>query len=329
MLRNFRALETRCGSREPAALIEASLAPAGTQALAEDLRLNLPEALYPLLKAQYGDELAGLAAALNAEAAVDLRVNTLRATREEAIVALATENIEAQPTPLSPLGLRLKKRIALHATHAFRNGLLEPQDEGSQLLALLVNPRPGEKVCDWCAGAGGKALALGALMKNEGELWACDVSASRLEKLGPRAERAGLGILQAWLLRGDSPPEKSFDAVLVDAPCSATGTWRRNPEQRLRPLDLPALTAQQLSILQNGAALVRSGGRLVYATCSLLAEENEQVVDRFLAAHADFSAGDAGLALSAHGIAMPGQQLRLLPHRHGTDGFFAALLNRA
>jgi 16S rRNA (cytosine967-C5)-methyltransferase len=320
VLRDFRALEHHAGSRAPAALIEAWLNPRSNDDLPEDVRLNLPADLYPLLKAQYGDDLPALAHSLNTEATVDLRVNTLRATREEAQAALAEDGIESEPTPLSPIGLRLKKRLP-HGARALREGLVEPQDEGSQLLALLVNPQPGEKVCDYCAGAGGKTLALGAMMRNEGELLACDVSETRLQKLLPRAQRAGLTIAEAWLLSGDQPPAASFDAVLVDAPCSATGTWRRNPELRLRPVDLPKLAAQQLRILSDAARLVKPGGRLVYATCSLLAEENDRVVDAFLSAHPAFHCVDAPLALPQQS----GPRLRLLPNHHGTDGFFGTL----
>lgn len=312
VLRDFRALEVRAGSRDPQALCKTLLESDSAQNLPEDVQLNLPADLYPLLKAQYGTELPALARSLNAEARVDLRVNTLKATREEAITALAEEGIAAQPTPHSPIGLRLAKRVALQATQAYKKGWVEPQDEGSQLLALLLNPQPGEKVCDYCAGAGGKTLALGALMQNKGELLACDVSQQRLQKLAERLPRSGLSVVQSWLLRGDAPPVQSFDAVLVDAPCSATGTWRRNPELRLRTLDLPRLAAQQLEILLNAASLVRPGGRLVYATCSLLAEENDAVVAKFLVQSPQFAAAS--------------EPLKLTPHRQGTDGFMASLL---
>lgn len=329
VLRDFRALEAQASSREAAALVSAWLAPQPREGLAEDLRLNIPSALYTLLKAQYGDELDALARSLNTEASVDLRVNTLRATRGEALTALTQEGLEATPTPFAPTGLRLKKRAALQATAVFRDGWIEPQDEGSQLLAQLLYPQPGEKVCDYCAGAGGKTLALGALMQNRGELYACDVSQTRLEKLLPRAQRAGLTIIQAWLLRGDQPAASHFDAVLVDAPCSATGTWRRNPDLGLRPLDLAALAQQQSQILEKAASLVKPGGRLVYATCSLLAQENDAVVDAFLNKQPAFRSADAGAALAAQGIRLPGERLRLLPHQHGTDGFFAAALVRS
>ena len=315
VLRDFRALEHRTGGREPQALCQALLEPVNTSSLPEDVRLNLPAALYPLLQAQYGMELPTLAQALNQEAPVDLRVNRLRGSREEAIALLQQEGIEAQPTTHSSIGLRLAKRVALQATQAYKNGWVEPQDEGSQLLALLLDPKPGEKVCDFCAGAGGKTLALGAQMQNKGTLIACDVSQQRLQKLAERLPRSGLSIVQSWLLRGDAPPQESFDAVLVDAPCSATGTWRRNPELRLRPVDLPKLAAQQLDILRSAARLVKPGGRLVYATCSLLAEENEAVVNPFLAQAKEFKAESA--------------PLHLAPHRQGTDGFFAQRLLRA
>lgn len=325
VLRDFRRLEWLCGGCEAEALVEASLTAKESAAAPEDVRLNLPADLYPLLKRQYGEALPALADSLNREAPVDLRVNSLRGSREEALERLAAEGITAQATALSPVGLRLAKRVALHATRSYKDGWVEPQDEGSQLLALLLAPKPGERVCDYCAGAGGKTLALGALMGNTGELLACDVSQQRLQKLAERLPRSGLDIVQTWLLRGDSPPASAFDAVLVDAPCSATGTWRRNPELRLRPLDLPALAAQQLEILSAAATLVRPGGRLVYATCSLLREENEAVVERFLAQARSFRSAAAQRA----GLSLENGMLRLSPHREGTDGFFAWLGERS
>lgn len=328
VLRRYRELVWRCQSTDPQTLCTAALQAPMTEGLPEDVALNIPEALYPLLREQYGADLPELARSLCTEASVDLRVNTLRATRDQAIAALMRDGIAAVPTPWSPLGLRLKKRVPLQTTASYRDGLVEPQDEGSQLLALLVHAQLNERICDYCAGAGGKTLALGAQMQNRGQLWACDVSESRLRRIPERAQRAGLDILQYWRLAGDHPPGGGFDAVLVDAPCSATGTWRRNPELRLKPLDLPVLTELQYRLLADAAAQVKPGGRLVYATCSLLTQENDEVVERFLQSHASFRSADAGRVLRAQGIEYSGERLRLYPHQHGTDGFFAALLQR-
>ncbi|NKF22773.1 RsmB/NOP family class I SAM-dependent RNA methyltransferase [Solimonas marina] len=282
---------------------------------------NVPEAIWSAWQAQYGDDAVALAAALNHEAPVDVRVNTLKATREAVLAAFAQAGIDAAPTPLSPWGLRLARRVALPTLAAYRDGWLEPQDEGSQMLAHFVDARPGERVADFCAGAGGKTLALGATMANDGELWALDIAAKRLAKLGPRAQRAGLDIVQAcslpdpdWL----AAHAGQFDAVLVDAPCSATGTWRRNPELRLRPVDFEALAQVQGQILAQAAPLLRPGGRLIYATCSLMSVENDAVVEHFLADHPQFFEGGGDAS-----------RLRLRPDRHGTDGFFAARLQRA
>jgi 16S rRNA (cytosine967-C5)-methyltransferase len=296
--------------------------------------LNLPDWLHASLLAQYGaEETPALAAALNQPASFDLRVNSLRASREQARARLASEGIASEPTPLSPLGLRLPKRAPLQATRAFRDGWIEPQDEGSQLLGFLLAPKPGEAVVDYCAGAGGKTLALGALMNNQGRLYAFDVSEHRLAKLDPREKRSGLSIVHRHVLDGTTETrlqrlEAQCDAVLVDAPCTSTGALRRNPELRLRTPDLQKFQIQQGQILEAGSRLLRPGGRLVYATCSLSREENEDVVQQFLAGQSDFEIEDAGAVLRTQGISYEGGLLKLLPHRHGTDGFFGALLRK-
>ena len=283
-------------------------------------RLNLPEWLHSTLLAEYREaETEALARALNQPGTVDLRVNTLKGTREDAIEKLRQEGIAAEPLPGTAAALRLARRVPLHTTAAFREGLVEPQDEGSQRLAEFVHAAPGETVVDFCAGAGGKTLALGAQMQNQGTVWAFDVSRPRLARLEPRLARSGLSIVRRQVLEGEddatlAPLAGRCDAVLVDAPCSGTGTWRRNPELRLRVQDLPALQARQRSILRSAAALVRPGGRLVYATCSVLRDENEAVVDALRETHPDFSRE---------------AELRLLPHRDGTDGFYAVRLVKA
>ncbi len=274
-----------------------------------------------------------LAAALNRPASVDLRVNIMRGLRDMTRARLFLDGITTLPTPLSPWGLRLVKRVPLQSTAAFREGLIEPQDEGSQLLALLLGAKPGFTVADYCAGAGGKTLALGAAMNNQGKLFAFDTSASRLAKLGPRAYRAGLSIVRTQQLHGDNAEARRMhgqcDAVLVDAPCSGTGALRRNPELRLRTPDFPALQAYQVSILGAAADLVRPAGVLVYATCSLASQENEDVLSKFLRERGDeFVLENAGAFLRVRGVPYEGVLLKLLPHRHGTDGFFAARLRR-
>jgi 16S rRNA (cytosine967-C5)-methyltransferase len=252
-------------------------------------------------------------------APLDLRVNLLKATREQAFAALAAEGLEATPTPHSPWGLRIAGRRQVTTGPAFRDGLVEIQDEGSQLVAALVDARPGMRVVDLCAGAGGKTLALAMTMQNRGQLVACDVSAARLEGAMRRLRRAGVHNVQFHLLTiGDKWLKRrtgTFDRVLVDAPCTGTGTWRRNPDARLRltEADLAELLPKQAAILDQAAPLVRAGGRLIYATCSLLRNENEDQVTGFLARHPEFTVGE---------------RLILTPARHGTDGFFAATLER-
>lgn len=312
---------------------------AHAQTLSPAQAVNVPDALFARWTAQYGAAQAyALGAALQTQAAVDLRVNVQRTTREAAKAALAAAGVEAQPTPLSPWGLRLATRAPLQTLALFREGAIEPQDEGSQLIALLVGAGPGDRVVDFCAGAGGKTLALAAQMAGRGELWALDTESTRLQRLAPRAQRAGVNQLRVLAIEevdsGFSPDsipaelQSACDAVLVDAPCSGTGTWRRQPEARLKPVDFDALATNQLVILDRAAALVRPGGTLVYATCSVMQEENQQVVARFLEGHAEFCVEAAAECFAASGIDLPGQYMQLLPHVHGTDGFFAARMRR-
>ncbi len=276
-------------------------------------------------------------AAAGEGAALDLRANLLKTPdREAARAALLREGIEAARTPLSPLGLRVFERIALGTLETFREGQVEVQDEGSQLAALLADARPGMRVVDFCAGAGGKTLALAAAMANRGHLVACDISAARLERATQRIRRAGAGIVQRVPLTGARDKwvkrhAESFDRVFVDAPCTGTGTWRRNPDAkwRLRPEDLAELGALQAEILDSAARLAKPGGRVIYVTCSLLLEENEAQIERFLASHADFALlpiDPVWRATIGGEPPAPGDMLRLTPARHGTDGFFVAVL---
>lgn len=313
--------------------LAAALAAFDPGSLSPAQRHNIPDDCYARFVSQYGEvEAATLAQALNTTAQVDLRVNGLKGSREAARQRLEQEGISAAPTPLSPLGLRLPARAPLQNLASFREGWIEPQDEGSQLIALLAGARPGDKVVDYCAGAGGKTLALAAQMQDRGELLACDISASRLKKLRPRLERAGVNCVRGLALPDEEELARRAgrcDTVLVDAPCSATGTWRRNPELRLRDPDFAALQKLQLEILDIASRLPRPGGRLVYATCSLMAAENDEVVDAFLADHPEYIRLDAGELLRAAGAQWQGAELRLLPQVHGTDGFFAVAMQRS
>jgi len=311
-------------------------------ALPEKLRHNLPDWLAHPLREQLDD--AGfwaLADALNQPAALDLRVNAHKAKRAEVQRALAEAGIEAAPTPFSPWGLRVPGKPALTQLAGFKQGHFEVQDEGSQLLALLTDARRGEMVVDFCAGAGGKTLALGAAMRNTGRLYAFDVSGHRLEALKPRLARSGLSNVHPAQIAHERDDRikrlaGKIDRVLIDAPCSGLGTLRRNPDLKWRqsPQAVEELCAKQTAILDSAARLLKPGGRLVYATCSLLRAENEDVAVAFSAAHErDFEPMSALDALKQSHVERADELvqdgfLRLWPHRHGTDGFFAAVWQR-
>jgi 16S rRNA (cytosine967-C5)-methyltransferase len=299
------------------------------------VRLELPDWFFSRLAERFGAELEPELQALLEPAPLDLRVNLLKTTREAAQAALAVEGLDAVPTPLSPWGLRIAGRRPVTGGPAFQSGLVEIQDEGSQLVAALVDASPGHRVCDFCAGAGGKTLALAMTMANRGTLFACDTSAPRLENAARRLRRAGVSNVERHLLeQGDKWAKRrggKFDRVLVDAPCTGTGTWRRNPDarQRLTEADLGELIARQSAILNAAAPLVRKHGRMVYATCSLLQEENEAQVMRFLARHPDFALVPLSRAWPFdNAVPCGGDFLALTPARHGTDGFFAAVLEQ-
>jgi 16S rRNA (cytosine967-C5)-methyltransferase len=310
-------------------------------ALPEKLRHNLPEWLAEPLHAALGDEFWPLVNSLNQQAALDLRVNSLKAKREEVQAALAAAQIEAELTPYSPWGLRIQGKPALNKLDLFTRGDVEVQDEGSQLLALLTDAKRGEMVVDFCAGAGGKTLALGAAMRNTGRLYAFDTSGHRLAALKPRLARSGLSnVYPAQIVHERDDRIKrlagKIDRVLIDAPCSGLGTLRRNPDMKWRqsPQAIVELRAKQAAILASAARLVKPGGRLVYATCSLLDDENEAVANAFTDEHGrDFKPLAAAEALTRAHAGRPdelvrGDFLRLWPHRHGTDGFFAAVWER-
>ncbi len=299
------------------------------------VRTDLPDWLLQRLIPHYSEaELLELAAALNRPASLDLRVNTLKADRAAVATRLAEEGFEVAPTPWSPFGLRSSNRVPLFSTAAFRDGWFEIQDEGSQLVGLLLEPRRRQMAADFCAGAGGKTLQLGAMMANTGTLYAFDVSRQRLGRIAPRLRRAGLDNVRAIAIAHEHDPRiqrlrGKIDRVLVDAPCTGTGTLRRNPDIKWREPDVAQLVAAQKSILAAAATLVKPGGRIVYATCSLLHEENDGVIEEFRATHPGFRPQPAAGILARRGtdIRMEDDALRLSPHRHGTDGFYAMALD--
>ncbi|MDM7456239.1 MAG: RsmB/NOP family class I SAM-dependent RNA methyltransferase [Tepidimonas sp.] len=307
----------------------------------DTVRLGLPDWLIERLHSVVGPEIDALAAALRRPAPLDLRVNALRAKRSAVLAELQAAGLPAQATPHAPWGIRLPHRVPLQGLEAYARGAIEVQDEGSQLIAALVGARRGETVVDFCAGGGGKTLALGADMRDSGRLYAFDTAARRLDALPARAQRAGLTQVHPMALahEGDERLQRlagKIDRVLVDAPCSGLGTLRRHPELMWRhtPASVAELAALQQRILGAAAALVRPGGRLVYATCSLLAEENEAVAHAFTSARrGDFTRLDAQALLADARVDDPasvveGGALRLWPHRHGTDGFFAVAWQR-
>jgi 16S rRNA (cytosine967-C5)-methyltransferase len=300
-------------------------------------RTELPDWLVERLASRLAEqELVTFARGLNETAPLDLRVNTLRAARDEVRQALAADGFAAEPTPFSPLGLRVKGRPAINRHELFLSGAIEVQDEGSQLLGFLLAPRRHDLVVDFCAGAGGKSLMLGALMSSHGRIYAFDVSTQRLGRLKPRLKRSGLSNIYAQPIKNENDLRikrlaGKIDRVLVDAPCSGLGTLRRNPDLKWRqsPRSVAELSLKQAAILRSAANLVKPGGRLVYATCSPLAEENEGIVEPFLAERKEFHALHCGQLLQEQRITLDtGPYLGLLPHVHGTDGFFAAAMTR-
>ncbi|TMH56102.1 MAG: RsmB/NOP family class I SAM-dependent RNA methyltransferase [Betaproteobacteria bacterium] len=302
-----------------------------------EVECELPDWAIERLSARYDESaLLALAKGLLQNAPLDLRVNPLKISREGALERLAADGLRAAATPYSPEGIRLKEKPAINRHALFLEGCIEVQDEGSQLLCQLVAPKRGEMVVDFCAGAGGKTLAVGALMRSTGRLYAFDISPKRLAGLKPRLARSGLSNVHPQRIEGvnDARVKRlagKIDRVLVDAPCSGFGTLRRNPDMKWRQTrgDVAELVEKQRSILAAAARLVKPGGRLVYATCSILEEENRGVVEDFLR-NAPFTLRPAGEVLEKSGIRLQmGDYLELWPHLHGTDAFFAAVLERA
>ncbi len=332
---NVRELEGVARAEQLQALAQAKARASGPLPFA--VACDLPDWLIERLLPRFGEEqLAKIAASLNEPGPLDLRVNLLKRTREEAIEQLAASGVAARATSYSTAGLRVAGKPAIQRHPLFLDGSIEGQDEGSQLVCSLVGARRGEMVADFCAGAGGKTLALGMHMRSAGRLYAFDVSESRLQKLRPRVARAGLSNVQVQRLESERDVRLSrlagkMDRVLVDAPCSGLGTLRRNPDLKWRqtPESVKEMSAKQRSILAAASKLVKAGGRLVYATCSLLEEENRQVVEEFMNRAPDFRLKPAAEALAEAAVPLEADPyLELWPHRHGTDGFFAAVLER-
>lgn len=299
---------------------------------------SLPDDLVVEWFERYGESGAiELCRATNTPAPTALRVNTFRCSVEECRAILAHEGVESRPTSLSPIGLVLHKRTALNALASYRAGLFEVQDEGSQLLGLLLEAKPGERMIDACAGAGGKSLLLAAEMRDSGEVVALDVDPGRLHALTGRAERAGLTIIASRVVddagNGWEGLAGLADGVLVDAPCSGAGTFRRNPWAKLTYTTEHAVALQhtQDRLLERYAALVKPGGRLVYGTCTLRLGENENRVEEFLAGHPEFHLVSASEILRRRGVPVKGNEvlMTLLPHETGTDGFFGAVMVRS
>ncbi len=313
--------------------------------LMERHRHNLPEWLVQPLKDQVGAGFWPLVDSLNLGAGLDLRVNALTSKRADVQKELAKAGIKALPTPYSPWGLRVASKPPVNKTEAFARGAFEVQDEGSQLLAMLVEAGRGEMVVDFCAGAGGKTLALGASMRSTGRLYAFDTSAHRLAAFKPRQARSGLSNVHPVAIAHERDERikrlaGKIDRVLVDAPCSGLGTLRRNPDLKWRQdmNSIAEMAVKQTAILQSAARLLKPGGRLVYATCSLLPQENETIAEAFSAANGDFVPIDVSAVITSLKVAAAEKlcsggenglrYLRLWPHLHNTDGFFAAIWQR-
>lgn len=304
------------------------------------LQADMPDWLWEKMTAQYGEaEALAIARSMHHAASLDLRVNTLKGNREETLEQLLAQNTSVTSiaaTPYAPTGIRMPLRLNISKHKMFVEGKVEVQDEGSQVLTYLVAPKRGMMVADVCAGGGGKTLAMGAMMKNTGRLYAFDISEKRLSSLSKRLKRSGLSNMMIQRINNEKDAklkrlQGKFDRVLVDAPCSGMGTLRRNPDLKWRQkiTDVAELNVLQSSILQSAAKLVKAGGRLVYATCSLLQEENENMVEAFLSEHPDFVLLNAAEVLNKQNIDLDtGKYLKLLPNQHQTDGFFAAVFEK-
>ncbi|MFT5656534.1 MAG: 16S rRNA (cytosine967-C5)-methyltransferase, partial [Arenicella sp.] len=303
------------------------------------VQLNVPEWIAPRLEAALGDRYTQEMQAANQRAQTDIRVNLLKSSVAQTQQMMQEVGYEPEPSELSPWGLRFNQRVALFGLDAFKKGWFEVQDTGSQVLALVSQVKPADKVVDFCAGAGGKTLAMAAMMENKGTIYACDVHSKRLEQLAKRTKRAGAHNVRIHLLSSENDKwvkkhRNIADVVLIDAPCTGTGTWRRSPDSRwnLQPENLENLKNLQQSILQSASRLVKQGGQILYATCSLLTEENEDQISEFLNANPQFELGELELpetlTQNLDRIDSHRHQLRLFPGLSGTDGFYVAALRR-
>jgi 16S rRNA (cytosine967-C5)-methyltransferase len=300
---------------------------------------NFPEWIFSALQTQYGDKTAEICAAYQESAPITLRVNAQKAVREDILDILTEENIPASVTELSPVGIHLEKRGNLANHKLYREGLIEVQDEAAQIAALLTLVEPGLQVMDYCAGAGGKTIALGAQMDNQGQIFALDIDKRRMRDLAPRAKRAELHIVQPHSFgEGETPREKleqalgKMNRVFVDAPCSGSGTWRRQPEQKwwITAERLEELQTLQQQILSDAAEFVADEGLLVYATCSIFGSENEAQIAEFLKNHPTFSVVPVSQIWEEAGLfgTWDEDYLSLTPNMFGTDGFFCAVLKQ-
>lgn len=325
--------------RERRALNRIALLPLNHDDMPDAVQVECPPDAEDALRARFGDDFIRQLDAMTSPATLDLRVNTLKMERDQAKLELQKTGLAPIETPLSPLGLRLMKRTPVSQLTLFTDGTIEVQDEGSQMIGLMVEAEPGMTVLDMCAGAGGKTLAIGAAMKNKGRIFACDTLEGRLKRSRDRFVRAGLDTVVIQPISGETDPwlkrhRDRFDRVLVDAPCSGTGTWRRNPDSRWRQLGpaVEELVQTQSRLLDSAARLVKPGGRLIYATCSLLPAENDDQVTAFLSRHSNFThlpIAPIWQRIVGGECPLPGPSMSLTPADHGCDGFFAAVLQRS
>lgn len=332
---SIRELETAAKKDEREALAALKAVPSVAPPMA--VAAEWPDWVVEILRTRHGDEeILALGRAMQNPAPLDLRVNTLKSSRADVLDELSRLGLEAEATPYSPSGIRLKGHPDLARLNLFKSGIIEVQDEGSQLIASLMGARRGEMVADLCAGAGGKTLALGAAMASSGRLYAFDINEKRLGKLQPRLKRSGLSNVTPQLISSEHDSRLKrlagkLDRVLVDAPCSGLGTARRNPDLKFRhnPESIAELNLKQASLIRAAAKLLKPGGRLVYATCSLLPAENQAIVEDFLAEHPEYRLVPAGEVLSSQRIPLEMDgYLEMDPVHHQTDGFFAAVLEK-
>lgn len=333
---NLRELMSLVSEAETKWLTGIKAATPESQSLA--VQAEFPEWLVEKLHGCMSEaDILDLGYSLQQAASLDLRVNTLLANRDEVLAALSKDGIEGSATPYSPSGIRLVGKPAINRHELFLTGKVEVQDEGSQLLGYLLAPKRSDMVVDFCAGAGGKTLMLGALMRSQGRIYAFDISEKRLNNLKPRLKRSGLSNLHPQCIANENDIKVKrltgkIDRVLVDAPCSGLGTLRRNPDLKWRqsPQSIEGLKRKQAAILSSAANLLKPGGRLVYATCSFLPEENQEIIQRFLADHPRFMLLNCAELLAQQKIPLDtGKFLQLMPSLHGTDSFFAAVLELA